>query len=92
MLYYVSKGSDLAKSNSSKECMICHYFFFNHGFHFQDFVCNDCHDVTMGCLHTSDITIITAKNVDYRCVIHSISKSEAINSLKSAVVEKHGNI
>ena len=38
MLYYdridISKKRDLAKSNSSKECMICHYFFFNHGFKF----------------------------------------------------------
>ena len=30
MLHYdsidISKGTDLAKSNNSKECMICHYF------------------------------------------------------------------
>ena len=36
----ISKGIDLAKSNSRKECMICHYFFFNHGFEFQYSVCN----------------------------------------------------
>ena len=51
MLYYdridVSKEIDLAKSNNSKECMICHYFFFNHGFEFQYHVCNGCHDLTM---------------------------------------------
>ena len=39
-LYYdridISEGIDLPKSNNSKECMICHYFFFNHGFKFQD--------------------------------------------------------
>ena len=32
----LSKGIDLAKSNNSKECMICHYCFFNHGFKFQN--------------------------------------------------------
>ena len=65
MLYYertdVSKGTDLTKGNSSKECMICHYWFFNHGFKFQDFVYNGCHDLTMLCLNISDITIIMLK-------------------------------
>ena len=28
----IRKGTDLAKSNCSKECMICHYCFLNHGF------------------------------------------------------------
>ena len=49
MLYYnridnISDGIDLAKSNNSTECMICHYCFFNQGFKFQDSVCNSCHD------------------------------------------------
>ena len=34
----ISKGIDFAKSNNSKEFMICHYSFFNHGFEFQDSV------------------------------------------------------
>ena len=50
MLHYdridVSKGIDPTKSNKSRECMICHYFFFNHGFKFQDYVCNGCHDLS----------------------------------------------
>ena len=44
MLHYdktdISKGIDLAKSNNSKERMIHHYCFFNHGFEVQDSVCN----------------------------------------------------
>ena len=73
MLYYdtkdISKWIDLAKSNNSKECMICHYFFSNHGFKFQDSVCNGCHDLTMLRLNISDIAIITAKNVDQKIVV-----------------------
>ena len=72
MLYYdtkdISKWIDLAKSNNSKECMICHYFFSNHGFKFQDSVCNGCHDLTMLRLNISDIAIITVKNVDQKIV------------------------
>ena len=32
----ISEGINVTKSNISKECMICHYWFFNHGFRFQD--------------------------------------------------------
>ena len=63
---------------------------FNHRFKFQDFVCNDCHDLTMLSLNIKDIEIITIKNVDYRCIIHNISKSEAINLLKNSVLENRG--
>ena len=48
---------------------------FNHGFRFQDSLCNGCHDLTT----LNDIAITTIKNVDYRCIINEISKSEAIN-------------
>ena len=94
MLYYnridISKGIDIDKNNNSKECMICHYWFFNYEFNFQDSVCNGCHDFTMLCLNISNIIIITVKNVDYRCIIHNITKSEAINLLKNSLLEDRG--
>ena len=35
MLYYdridLRKGIDLTESNSSEECVVCHYWYFNHG-------------------------------------------------------------
>ena len=90
MIYYdridISKGIDLPKSNSCKECMICHYWFFNHGFKLQDSVCNGCHDLTMLSVNISNIAIITVKNIDCRCIIHNISKSEAINLFKNSVL------
>ena len=83
MLYYdridISKGIDLPKSNNSKECIICHYWFFDHGFEFQDYICNGCHNLTLLCLNISGIAIILVKNNDYCCIIHVINKSEALN-------------
>ena len=67
--------------------MTCHYWFFNHGFKFQDCVCNGCHDLTMLSVNISDIAIITVKHVEYRCIIHNISKSEANNLSKILVLE-----
>ena len=46
MLYYdridISEGIDLAKSNKSKECLICHYWFYDHGLKFQDSLRENC--------------------------------------------------
>ena len=33
----------------------------------------------MLCLNISDITIITFKDIDYLCIIHDISKSDALH-------------
>ena len=71
--------------------MICHYCFLNYGFKFQDSrLHNGCHDLTMLSVNISNIAIITIKNVDYCCIIHNITKSEAINLLKNSVFEDRG--
>ena len=95
-MYYdridIRKGIDLAKSNNSKEFMICNYWLFKHAFKFKDSICNGCHDLPILNVNISDVAVITVKNVDYHCIIHNISKSEAINLLKNSVLEDRGYI
>ena len=47
MLYYdiidISEGVDPTKTNKSREYILFYYLFFNHGFKFQDNVCNGSH-------------------------------------------------
>ena len=43
----INEGTDPIKSNKSKECMICHFWFFNDGSKFQDSACHACHGLTM---------------------------------------------
>ena len=55
MLYYgridVSQGIDVNKTTASKECDICHYWYFlNYSFQFQPNVLNRCPDLLMMCL------------------------------------------
>ena len=45
-----------------------------------EILCDGCLDLMMLFLNTSDIAIIVVKGVDYRCIIHDISRSEAIES------------
>ena len=96
MLYYnridTSEEINPAESNRSKECIIWQYQFFNHGFKFQDSVCNNCHDLTMLSVNIRDIVILTIRNADYCCIIHNISKSEATILLNNSVLEDCGFI
>ena len=96
MLYYdridLSERIDLTKSNNSKECIICHYWFFSYGFKFQHSVCNGCHNLTILCANIRNIAIIGVKNVNYCCIVHNITKSDAINLLKNCVLKNCGYI
>ena len=88
----LSERIDPAKSNNSKKCIVSQCWYFNHGLKFQTSVCNGCHDLTMLCINISDIAIITVKVVDYHCIIHDISESEAIHLLKNSVLYDRGYI
>ena len=48
---------------------------FIHEFKFQDSVCDGCHELLKLSLNISDVAIITVRNVNYRYIIHDISKS-----------------
>ena len=84
MLYHVSKVSDTSNTNASKECNICRYWYFlNKGFTFQPYICNGCLYILMMPLSLSVIVILKFHDVDYRCIINRISKSEAINVMQN---------
>ena len=46
----------------------------------------------MLCLNISDIAVITVKNVDYRCIMYNINKSEAIHLLENSVLKDRGHL
>ena len=98
MLYFdrieVSEGIDVNKTSSSKECDICHYWYFlNYSFKFQPNVCNRCHYLLMISMNLSDIAILNTKGFDYRCIISLISKNKAISLMQNAdLTEKSGTL
>ena len=60
MLYYdridISEAIDVNESSESKECDICHYWYFlDKEFKSQQDVCNGCHDVLMMSMNLSGI-------------------------------------
>ena len=71
----VSKGIDVNKTSESKECNICHYWYFlNKGFKFQINVCNGYHDLLMMSMNLTDIAILNIKGSDYRSIISGVGK------------------
>lgn len=70
--------------------MVCHYWFFKHEFKHQDSVCNGCQDLLMLYVKINDIATISVESVDYCCIIHGISKSDAINLFENSVGDDCG--
>ena len=70
MLYYdridVSEGIHVIKTSASKDCDICHYWYFlNYNVKFQQSVCKRCLDFLTMSVNLSDIAILNIKSSDH---------------------------
>ena len=75
----VSEGIDTNKTSASKECDICHYWYFlEKGFTFPLNVCNGCPNVVMMSMNLSDISILNTHGADYHCM-QQVSRSSNLN-------------
>ena len=42
----ISEGIDINKTNKSKECMLCHYWYFlDNNFSYGPYLCNGCYNI-----------------------------------------------
>ena len=87
----VSEGIDVNKSSASKECVLCHYWFFKDiGFKSEEHVCNGCHDLLTMAYSLKNIAILSAKGATFRCLLMGISKNEALKKLNNSVTYDGG--
>ena len=87
----LSEGIDIDRTNKSKECMLCHYWYFKEvGCKFQPYLCNACHSVSKMAYELKNIAMLSAKGVNYRCILWSISRDKAFNRLNNSVLEDKG--
>ena len=86
-----SEGIDINKTSLSKECMLCHYWFFKGvGFKFEEHIWNKCHNsLTMAYL-LENIAILKAKGATFRCILCGIGKNELLKRLNNSVLEDKG--
>ena len=77
----ISEGIDVNKTNASKECEVCHYWFFKDiGFNFEEHVCNKYHDLLIIDYSLKDIAVLNVKGNSYRCILMRITKNEGLNN------------
>ena len=89
MLQY--KKIDVNKTSASKECELCHYWFFKDvGFKFEKHVCNGCHDLLTIAYSLKNIVILSAKGATFRCVLMGIIKNEGLKRLNNSVTYDRG--
>ena len=87
----VSERIDTNKTRTSKECMLCHYWYFKDiGFKFEPHVCSKCHYVLMTVYELKSIAILNVKSIDFRCILWGTSRNEAVNRLNNSVLEDKG--
>ena len=75
----LSGGIDINKSNDkSKECDICHYWYFlDKNFSYQPHLCNGCHNLMQKAMSFNDVAIVSVKGNDYRIHVWYMSKDDA---------------
>ena len=87
----ISEGIDVNKTSASKECELCHYWFFKDiGFKFEEHVCNKCHNLLIIAYSLKDIAILNAKGNTFRCILMGISKNEGLKRLNNSVTYDKG--
>ena len=78
----ISEGIDVDKTNKSRECKFCHYWYFlNKNFSYGPFTCDGCYAIVQGSTDFKDIAIIHVKKAAYRVYFKDISKNK-INKAK----------
>ena len=86
----ISEGIGVNKTNLSKECGICHYWYFKDiGFKYEP--CNGCHDLIQKAMGFNNGAIVYIKENAYRINFCYMSKDYAINIMTgSNLVDKRG--
>ena len=90
----ISEGIDVNKTNLSKECDICHYWYFKDiGFKYEPYLCNACHDLMQKAVSFNDVAIVYVKESAYRIHFWSCTKRDAISIMNNSnLVDKKGGL
>ena len=88
----ISEGIDVDKTILSKECDICHYWYFKDiGFKHEPYLCSGCHDLMQKAISFNKIAIVYIKGSAYRIHFWHMGKNDAINIMNgSNLVDKRG--
>ena len=88
----ISDGIDVNKTNLSKECDICPYWYFkNIGFKYEPYLCNSSHDLMQKAMSFNNVASVYVKGNAYTIHFWYMSNDDAINIMNgSNLVDKRG--
>ena len=85
----ISERMDINKTNASKECDICHYWYFlDENFKLEPYLWNDCHGLMQKAMNFNDVAIFSVKGSDKRIQFWYLSKNDAINIMKNSNINE----
>ena len=84
----ISEGIDINKcEETSRECSLCKfYYFLDKNLKYGPYLCDSCYDMFMKTVITQNLTIINHNGNYYRVIFAFISKKDAYNLIKNAVI------
>ena len=81
----ISEGIDINKTNASKECDICNYWYFlDKNFIYESYICNGYHDLMQKAMNFNYVAIVSIKVNDYRIHFWYMSKDDAISIMNNS--------
>ena len=89
-----SEGIDVNKTNESKECKFCRYWYFlNKIFSYGPYTCDGCYDIVQRSTDFKNIAIVHIKKNTYRIYFLCINKHKAKKLIKKFdLIDRTGSI
>ena len=91
----ISERIDIKKcQETSRECSLCKfYYFLDKNFNYGPYLCTDCYDMSLMAISMKSLAIINYNGNHYRVNFAFMSKKDAFNLIKNAVIiDKKGTL
>ena len=91
----ISEGIDTNKSKYiSKSCSLCKfYYFLDNNFNYGPYLCEGCYGMSLKAISMKNLPILNHNGNHYRVKFASMSKKDAFNLIKNAVIiDKKGTL
>ena len=90
----IPEGIDINKTNESKECKFCHYWYFlNKNFSYGPYLCDCCYNIVQTSTDFKNIAIVHIKKTSCKIYFQHMSKHEAKKLMKKFnLIDKTGSI
>ena len=89
----ISEGIDINKTNKSKECMLCHYWYFlSKNFNYGPYLSDGCYNMLQKSVDTKNIDIVYVKGNAYRIHFRYMSKHKRKHELNGIRLMTNSNL